>query len=193
MSASSTKRKRADGAEPYSSDQSDGDDNGDSVIGLDVGGELYYTNKSTLTAGSTYFAARFGGTFGAGSPYVDERGRKVYFIDADGELFKHILAFLRRGTHTWSPEDRDLVKRLVAEAEYFGVEGMLDILLGRATIAPNESGKGILFWVGTRKGEECYQNPFRTNQIVVNDGETRRSHANHAAFFQHRLTKISTR
>ena len=73
MSTPSTKRKRGDGADP---DEDDGRDNdsGDSVIGLDVGGQLFYTHKSTLTAGSAYFAARFGGAFSAGPSRKDEHG-----------------------------------------------------------------------------------------------------------------------
>ena len=74
MSTPSTKRKRADGANPDEDDGRD-DDSGDSVIGLDVGGQLFYTHKSTLTAGSAYFAARFGGTFSAGEYCEDERGK----------------------------------------------------------------------------------------------------------------------
>ena len=166
MSALSTKRKR-DGAGPNNGDQSDNDDSGDSVIGLDVGGELYYTNKSTLTAGSTYFAARFGGTFNAGKSHVDECGRKVYFIDADGELFKHILAFLRRGVASWCRDDRVLVKRLVAEAEYFGVEAMLKELNEFVCIPPNQSGKGILYWLGTTMGKRLYKNPWEIKQIEI--------------------------
>ena len=62
----SSKRKRPD--EPCANDE----ERGDSVIGLDVGGQLFYTHKSTLTAGSAYFAARFGGTFSAGESYEDD-------------------------------------------------------------------------------------------------------------------------
>ena len=167
MSSLSTKRKRADGAGPDSGNESDGDNSGDSVIGLDVGGELYYTNKSTLTAGSTYFATRFGGTFSAGSSRRDEFGRRIYFIDADGELFKHILAFLRRGVASWYRDDRVLVERLIAEAEYFGVEAMLKQLRDFVCIPPNESGKGILYWLGTSMGKAPYKNPWEMKQIEI--------------------------
>ena len=166
MSTPSTKRKRGDGADP---DEDDGRDNdsGDSVIGLDVGGQLFYTHKSTLTAGSAYFAARFGGTFSAGSTRKDEHGQNIYFVDADAKLFEHILAYLRRGIPSWPKDDRVLVERLVGEAEYFGVEDMYDKLLGRATIVPNEAGKGILYWLGTRKGVDDYDNPYKRGDIRV--------------------------
>ena len=160
----SSKRKRSD--EPSGADDEDG---GDSVIGLDVGGQLFYTHKSTLTAGSAYFAARFGGTFSAGSSYEDERGRKVYFVDADAKTFEHILTYLRRGVVSWPDvaDDPKFHNRLVAEAEYFGLESMLAELQGSARIAPNVSGKGILYWLGTSAHKETYQNPYKIDKVRV--------------------------
>ena len=176
-----SKRKRSD--EP----DADGEDGNDSVIGLDVGGQLFYTHKSTLTAGSTYFAARFGGNFNAGSSYVDERGRKVYFIDGNGELFVHVLDYLRRGIASW-PDQADnpkFHKRLVAEAEYFGVEAMVRELL-MASISPNESGKGILYWLGTNRGTTSYRNPFVAKDIKVDDEDDHVLFESNAYFFGYR-------
>ena len=163
--ASSTKRKRSD--EPSGAD--DENDSSDSIIGLDVGGQLFYTHKSTLTAGSAYFAARFGGAFSAGSSYEDERGRKVYFVDADHDTFRCILTYLRRGTASWPDlaDDPKFYQRLVAEAEYFGLESMLAELQGSARIAPNVSGKGILYWLGTSAHKETYQNPYKIDKVRV--------------------------
>lgn len=137
--------------------------------GLDVGGRLFYTHKSTLTAGSTYFAARFGGSFSAGACRKDEHGRNVYFVDADDKLFEHILAYLRRGIPSWpdSSDDPKLHRRLVAEAEYFGAKAMLVELHNLASIAPNASGKGVLYWLGTGGFKENYENPYKNNLIEV--------------------------
>jgi hypothetical protein len=159
---------------------------------LDVGGQLFYTHKSTLTAGSAYFAARFGGTFNAGSSYADERGKKVYFVDANGDLFVHILDYLRRGVASW-PDDPKFHKRLAAEAEYFGVEAMLYELRDLASIAPNGSGKGILYWLGTNKGEEDYMNPYSRDKIrielISKPGkpmkEVQKMNSHVSAFFEH--------
>lgn len=161
--AATSKRKRSD--EP----DADIEDGGDSVIGLDVGGQLFYTHKSTLTAGSTYFAARFGGSFSAGTCREDVNGRRVYFVDASGKLFEHLLDFLRRGIPTWPKNDKILRERLVAEAEYFGVEAMLKELRPTisANIAPNAAGKGIFYWLGTSGLQERYQNPYDNNHIKV--------------------------
>lgn len=184
MDAAPSKRGRPD--EP-----SDGDeDAGESVIGLDVGGQLFYTHKSTLTAGSAYFAARFGGTFSAGESYEDERGRTVYFVDADAKTFEHILTYLRRGIASW-PDEADEPKfhdRLVAEAEYFGVEAMLDKLQVLASIAPNASGKGILYWLGTSRHKGEYQNPYEMNEFRVAPIPNVPLHENYnvSAFFEYR-------
>ena len=157
---------------------SDEEDGGDCVIGLDVGGQLFYTHKSTLAAGSAYFAARFGGAFSAGESYENERGRKVYFVDANGDLFVHILDYLRRGVATWPDvaANPKFHKRLVAEAEYFGVEAMLDELHASASISPSSSGKGILYWLGTSRHKTEYQNPYKMDKIRV---EKRSSEVQH--------------
>ena len=177
----SSKRKRSD--EPGADDEND---NGDSVIGLDVGGQLFYTHKSTLTAGSAYFAARFGGSFSAGESYEDERGRKVYFVDADADTFRCILTYLRRGTASWPDlaDDPKFYRRLVAEAEYFGVEAMLDKLQVEH-IAPNASGKGILYWLGTSKHKKEYQNPYKMGKVQVEHANT-----NMSDFFEYRPSCI---
>lgn len=59
--------------------------NKDVVIGLDVGGKLYYCRKSTLIGVSrpSYFAARFAGEMDPVVEYTDERGRDVFFLDQD--------------------------------------------------------------------------------------------------------------
>lgn len=182
MDTAAAKRKRSD--EPDAVEE----DGGDSVIGLDVGGQLFYTHKSTLTAGSTYFAARFGGSFSAGVCRKDDNGRNVYFVDADGKLFEHILAFLRRAVPSW-PDEPVLVERLVAEAEYFGMENMRDKLLGRASFAPNSDQKGILYWLGTKRGKatSIYENPYKRGEILVQvRGKTHPYDEDLSDFFQYR-------
>ena len=182
-------RRRLELREPSTDDE----DWSDSVIGLDVGGQIFYTHKSTLTAGSAYFAARFGGAFSAGESYEDERGRNVYFVDANGDLFVHILDYLRRGVPSWSRDDHVLVARLASEAEYFGMETMLDELQVLASIAPNFPGKGILYWLGTSMHKKEYQNPYKMNEIRVETiflhslQQSRPVHMNKVAdFFQYR-------
>ena len=151
------------------------DNNGssdDPVIGLNVGGQKFYTHQSTLTNGSAYFAARFSGNFDTTDSITDEDGREVYFIDASPELFEHILGFLRRGIPSWHEnlykQDSVLYSRLVNEAEYFGVESMLESLRRRThfVCAPDGSGKDILHWLGTDGGRSEYNNPLDIGAVT---------------------------
>lgn len=145
----------------------------DPVIGLNVGGRKFYTHQSTLTNGSAYFAARFSGNFGTDDSITDEDGREVYFIDASPELFEHILGFLRRGIPTWPKkykEDRVLYERLINEAEYFGVESMLERLrksMRPFVCEPDGSGKDILYWLGTHGGRSEYNNPLDIGVVTL--------------------------
>ena len=51
----------------------------------------------------------------------------AYFIDRDGEIFAVILEFLRSGRlWKWPQFER---KRILHEAEYFGVQALIDVLL----------------------------------------------------------------
>ena len=89
----------------------------------------------------------------------DENGREVYFIDASPELFEHILGFLRRGVPTWHKniyrDDPVLFKRLISEAEYFGLDSMLIALRRPVVFEMDGSGKDVLYWLGTDGGGKC--------------------------------------
>ena len=164
-SAASAKRQRVD-----TTNGSD-EDGGDSIVGIDCGGKVFFTHKSTLIAGSAYFAARFGGSFSAGACRKDEYGRDVYFVDADSDTFQCILSYLRRGIVSWPKwaDDPAFHKRLVAEAEYFGLDtAVMDKLKCVASIKydPNKKdGKGIFYWLGTRYGKAKYENPYDIDKV----------------------------
>ena len=50
------------------------------------------------------------------------------FIDRNGHLFSHVLEFLRNG-HRWAVPDVVDRSALLNEAEYFGLQGMVDKLV----------------------------------------------------------------
>jgi len=91
-------------------------------ITLRVGERLFTTFPSTLVAGSSFFASLLS-TRWAGSKSDDD----CYFVDADPELFAHILSYLRREvlpiiydkSHGF---DHAFYQALEVEAGYFGVE-----------------------------------------------------------------------
>ncbi|XXH01488.1 hypothetical protein Hte_007848 [Hypoxylon texense] len=90
-------------------------------VTLQVGERRFTTLRDTLTSESVYFAARLSGRWND----TDEDGS--YFIDADPELFEHILRYLRSGnfpvffdagTQTF---DHAKYLSLLGEARYFGI------------------------------------------------------------------------
>jgi hypothetical protein len=147
----------------------------DPVIGLLVGGKLFYCNRSTLTNFSgSYFARRFGSdtAFAAAQPlYTDEQGVHVFFIDRDGDLFGYILAYLR--TLTLPPalgdyyQNSESWKSLRIEAEFYGLAGLWELLQITHSCRFNAFHRGVLYWLGTRKGTQPYQNPYLIQEVYV--------------------------
>ena len=95
------------------------------VITLNVGGVLHTTTVDTLRRepGSmldTMFSGRH-------RVSTDRNGH--FFIDRDGEIFGHILGFLRTGL---LPEDLSnmTIRRLKVEAEFYGLDRLLKHLEG---------------------------------------------------------------
>ena len=108
----------------------------DRIINLQVGSVCFTTLASTLTAGSPFLAEWYASQ--APSHILSPDGSEaedtdfenldntVFFLDADPNLFSHILHYLRRGTLPLLYTARDgfdyaLYRALQAEAEYLGV------------------------------------------------------------------------
>lgn len=150
---------------------------GDPVIGLDVAGKLFYCRQSTLlgvNAQSSYFAARFGPSsmMDPDLDFIDDRNRRVFFIDRDGDLFKYVLEYMRTqdlpaeiGTFGEHP---NLWRALRKEAEFFALDGLMALLKVTHSCSPDQDGgKGILYWLGTCKGREEYVNPYTRGDVDV--------------------------
>lgn len=92
-------------------------------ITLNVGGTRFETTRSTLR-GSSYFRAMFD----ANMYHFDEQGQ--LFIDRDGDLFLHILRFLRSNLRP----PQDIVEMheeaLLHECAYFGVLDLANKIRG---------------------------------------------------------------
>lgn len=94
-----------------------------SIVSLNVGGTIFTTSINTLTKyPSSMLGVMFGGRF---SSFRDEVGR--YFIDANGEMFKYILDFLRRNKLS-VPHNFDNYEALLSEAEYFQIQPLVERL-----------------------------------------------------------------
>jgi len=90
------------------------------LVKLNVGGQRYITTWSTLfSKGDNFFTVLLDNEKGDGVPYVlDEEG--YIFIDRDGELFRHVLYYLRTGI--LSKPDNLPISQLESELDYYQVK-----------------------------------------------------------------------
>eukprot|EP00045_Choanoeca_perplexa_P002404 m.24345 g.24345 ORF g.24345 m.24345 type:complete len:331 (-) comp11498_c0_seq2:41-1033(-) len=89
-----------------------------------VGSQSFTTSLATLTSGyaqGSMLAAMFSGS------YHLEQHDGHYFLDRDGDLFKHVLLFLRSGFLP-STLDLDTATALLLDAQYFGLVSMINVL-----------------------------------------------------------------
>ena len=91
-----------------------------SPITLQIGERRFITTSETLSQGSHFFAALLSGR------WDNSQADGSYFIDADPELFVHILRYLRRGVlpifyDNTKGHDYALYLALFEEARYFQI------------------------------------------------------------------------
>ena len=89
-------------------------------ITLQIGEQRFVTTAATLTQESGFFSSLLSGRW----DNTQEDGS--YFIDADAELFKHILRYLRRGVlpifyDNLKGHDHAMYLALLEEAKYFQI------------------------------------------------------------------------
>ena len=95
--------------------------NSDRVV-VQVGDRRFTTLRGTLTSESTYFAARLS------TRWDDREDDGSFFVDADPELFEHILRFCRSGIFPLffnaaaAKFDYGKYAAVLGEARYFGVD-----------------------------------------------------------------------
>lgn len=97
--------------------------NGD--VGLNVGGKIYRTSGITLTSVPNSF---FQDMLHRCPPAKDDQGN--YLIDQDGEIFRHVLNFLRSGELVL-PEGFNEFDLLEREAEFFKLEELQKMVMGK--------------------------------------------------------------
>ena len=94
-----------------------------STVKLNVGGQHFTTSVQTLRKDpNSMLAAMFSGKFDT-KPSEDGS----FFIDRDGTHFRFILNYLRTGKLTL-PEDATFLKELEEEAEFYQIQGIIDLL-----------------------------------------------------------------
>ena len=101
------------------------------IITLNVGGIEYRTSIDTI---QRYPKSILGRMTHAYCTSTD--GNDVTFIDANGDMFKHILNFLRRNKLLLPDGFKDY-ELLLTEAEFFQIKPMVDLLRKRMSISSN--------------------------------------------------------
>ena len=93
-------------------------------VEVDVGGKLFTTSVSTLTGSSAYFRRIFSDSW--------DSGEGVLFLDRDAEPFAFLLSYMRSGAVELASADSWLCKRIMLEAEYLGIDGLLEAIKATA-------------------------------------------------------------
>lgn len=126
-------------------------------VTLDVGGKRFKTSLSTLRKEpNTMLAAMFSGRH---ELTPDEDGS--YFIDRDGTHFCFVLDFLRDGDDACLPKKKDVLERLLREADFYQIE-RLSSSIGKL-LKPQLSQKDVEIKLRLR--------PFTSN-FVSENGQT---------------------
>ena len=92
---------------------------------LNVGGEVFQTTISTLTANSEFFSRKFSSEWS--SDAEDE-----IFLDRDADSFRVLLSCMRHRTALLPEGDPLLSARVLLEAQYLGVDWLLEHVKGVA-------------------------------------------------------------
>lgn len=133
----------------------------DKYIGLNVGGKIYHTYRSTLTR---YPDSFFDGLLGDAVPSaIDHQGN--YLINRDGDIFRHVLNFLRSGKLV-VPERFDAfdLHLLEQEADFFLLDALQTTVKDELHLKSEGSACGTTFSaVGLNVGGKIY----RTSRSVL--------------------------
>lgn len=86
-------------------------------VHIDVGGTIYTSSLETLTRFSD---SRLAKMFNGGIPIVLDSLKQHYFIDRDGQMFRHVLNFVRNGRLLIANDFTD-VELLLEEAKYYDI------------------------------------------------------------------------
>ncbi|KAL9951602.1 hypothetical protein ACROYT_G044297 [Oculina patagonica] len=116
------------------------------MLKLNVGGHLFSTSLDTLTKDSgSMLHAMFSGRFDT-KPSEDGS----YFIDRDGTHFRYILNYLRTG-QLIVPEDKVVHRELLAEAEFYQVQGIINKLTAvpfkDSVTVPSDQRQTLINWL----------------------------------------------
>ena len=114
-----TKRQQESAGPPAKRQQSD-------RVTINVGGTVFHTSEGTLAADSAYFSRLFAGR------WHDATGAER-FLDRDPDAFRVLLSCLRNRTVLLPEADPSLCTVVLLEAEFFGVEWLIQEVKARVS------------------------------------------------------------
>ena len=92
------------------------------VINLNIGGTKYSTTLSTLTK---YSKSKLAAIFSNEKLLASQDDKGSFFIDADADMFKYILNFLRRD-ELHLPNNFQEFDRLLGEAKFYQIQPLIE-------------------------------------------------------------------
>nr|CDJ98062.1 Potassium channel domain containing protein [Haemonchus contortus] len=101
---------------------------------LNVGGKRYTTHFETLILSKSSYFHRFvrlddvTGKVLLYRRYISVDSIGAIFVNRDGDLFAHALQFMRDGKRTALPQNTDILRQLIRESEFFGMEVWKSVL-----------------------------------------------------------------
>ncbi|KAI9866466.1 MAG: hypothetical protein M1813_001016 [Trichoglossum hirsutum] len=147
----------------------------DRRITLQVGGQHFVTTRETLTHQSGFFSSLLSGR------WADAQPDGSYFVDADANLFGHILRYLRRGVlpvfyDNSKGHNHSLYLQILEEAKYFQIPRLEKWIEDRAylkavkieysAVEREESGGNIIEMTGADT-EIAYHPVWKTKRVYV--------------------------
>ncbi|KAM0159752.1 hypothetical protein ACHAQE_004798 [Botrytis cinerea] len=142
-------------------------------ITLQVGERRFVTTMNTMTGESPFFAALLSGRWDS-----NEQADGSYFIDADPDLFEHILRYLRRSVLPifYDPikgHDHALYLALLGEARYFQITRLENYLKNEIYLSAVKTCSSVEelegFWSETQSTDESveYYPRWDTKKVYI--------------------------
>lgn len=96
----------------------------DSILKLNVGGEHFVTTRTTLCAVEDSMMAKMFLSNSPFAPLVEMNGE--IFLDRNPAAFRYVLDYLRDGGRLVDEPPEELLPRLRADADYFGLGDLVE-------------------------------------------------------------------
>lgn len=134
----------------------------DSIITLNIGGQLFQTMESTLKSrGEHYFSALLSGRCD-----IVRDANETIFVDRSPIYFHHVLNYLRMGVevkHTL-PVEKEGRMSLLQEAIFYGFGELVNLIRGETRNIANFKVEEFIF--KTHDSGDCFSNSCVVNSLL---------------------------